>query len=397
MTDLALLPELGERADLVLERHLAVDPVQLDQVDPVDPEVAQAELHLLLEVRRAADLGPLPGAGPGEARLGGDHQVVGVGVEGLGDQLLADDRAVAVGGVDEVHATLHGGPEDGQRSLVVLRRAPDAVAGDLHGAVAEAVHLEVAAQAEGVGTMDGGRRGHTRPNRADPWPVPTSRCERSDSGRSQAENAERIRDPPAPTAYSFRVLRPEPAVPRPGRSRCAAAQRKAATADTRRGATTRPGSRSATAISRIRSRRRATPDEHQATGRGDGRQPGIRQHVAEHGAEGGDRALHDQDGQGAGRHAPPEGRRERDGREAVEGRLEVELVGPVTQPVGQGARGSSVARCRTPGTTSTKPSMNRARSAESDAPESRLWSQPPEGLHPLLQPEQGPDDAAHHQ
>ena len=168
MAHLALLLQLGEGAHLVLQRDLGVDPVQLDQVDPVDPEVAEAELDLLLEVRRAADRRPLAGAGAGEARLGGDHQVVGVGVQRLGDQLLADDRAVGVGGVDEVDAALDGGPEHGQGALVVLRRAPDAVAGDLHGAVAQAVHLEVAAEAERVGAMDCGGGGHTRPNRAGP-------------------------------------------------------------------------------------------------------------------------------------------------------------------------------------------------------------------------------------
>ena len=41
----------------------------------------------------------------------------GVRVQRLGDDLLADERAVGVGGVDEVHALLDGGPDDAQRAV----------------------------------------------------------------------------------------------------------------------------------------------------------------------------------------------------------------------------------------------------------------------------------------
>ncbi len=56
---------------------------------------------------------------------------------------------VAVGGVDEVDAELDGALEDLVGALGVLGRAPDAVAGDAHGAIAQAGDLEVAAEAEG--------------------------------------------------------------------------------------------------------------------------------------------------------------------------------------------------------------------------------------------------------
>ena len=68
----------------------------------------------------------------------------------LGDQLLADVRPVAVGGVDQVDAELDGPPQDGDRGVVIGRRAPDALAGDAHGAEAEAMDLEVAAEGEGA-------------------------------------------------------------------------------------------------------------------------------------------------------------------------------------------------------------------------------------------------------
>ena len=48
--DLALALQRGELADLVLQRNLGVDAVQLQQVDTLDAEVAQVELHLLTQV-----------------------------------------------------------------------------------------------------------------------------------------------------------------------------------------------------------------------------------------------------------------------------------------------------------------------------------------------------------
>ena len=56
-------------------------------------------------------LGPavrIPGAGARaqQAALGGDDQVLRVGMERFGDQFLVHVRAVAVGGVEEIHAQL---------------------------------------------------------------------------------------------------------------------------------------------------------------------------------------------------------------------------------------------------------------------------------------------------
>ena len=59
----------------------------------------------------------------------------------LFDELLADERAVGVRGVDEIDAELDGTLEhaDGLRRIFGL--APDAGTGDLHGSEAEAVDL----------------------------------------------------------------------------------------------------------------------------------------------------------------------------------------------------------------------------------------------------------------
>ena len=92
-------------------------------------------------------------SGPGavEAALGRDHEVVGIGVQRLGDQLLADLGPVGVGGVDQVDAELDDPAQHALGPVAVGRLAPDPVAGDPHRAEAEAVDLEVAADLESVG------------------------------------------------------------------------------------------------------------------------------------------------------------------------------------------------------------------------------------------------------
>ncbi len=76
-------------------------------------------------------------------------------MQGLGDEVFAHGRAVGISGVDEVDAGRDGCLEDCDGAGVVRRGTPDAVAGDLHGAVAEPVDGEVAAEVEGVGEGGG--------------------------------------------------------------------------------------------------------------------------------------------------------------------------------------------------------------------------------------------------
>ena len=49
MGDLALLDQLPDRAGNVFDGHAGVDPVLVEQVDPLGSEPAQRSLHRLLE------------------------------------------------------------------------------------------------------------------------------------------------------------------------------------------------------------------------------------------------------------------------------------------------------------------------------------------------------------
>ena len=148
--------QLDQGADRLLERHLRVGPVELVQRDLLQAQPAQAALAGRAEVLGPAVGRPPPGPGAFEAALGGDDQVVGIRVQRLGDQRLADVGTVGVGGVDEVDAELDR-PAQHRLGLVAVRRlTPDAVTGDPHRAEAETVHGEVAADVDGAGGGGGG-------------------------------------------------------------------------------------------------------------------------------------------------------------------------------------------------------------------------------------------------
>ena len=73
----------------------------------------------------------------------------------LADELVGDVRAVEVAGVDVVDAAGHRLAQHGERRVAVLRRPEHARAGELHRAIAHAVHGAVA-EREGAGLLDVG-------------------------------------------------------------------------------------------------------------------------------------------------------------------------------------------------------------------------------------------------
>ena len=162
LAHLALVLQLLQRPDRLLVGDVGIGCVQLVEVDPLEPQAAQRALAGRAQVLRAP--ARLPPARPGrrEAALGGDREALGIGMERLGDQFLADLRAVGVGGVDQVDAELERAAQDREGFLVVGRRSPDALAGDPHRAEAQPAYLELA-EAEGADGLVGDRVDRHRP------------------------------------------------------------------------------------------------------------------------------------------------------------------------------------------------------------------------------------------
>ena len=88
----------------------------------------------------------------------------------LGDQLLGRRRAVAVGGVDDLHAGVDGVAQHPDGAAAIGRIAPDPAAGDAHRPEAQPVHLDVPEQ-------DGLCWHEAQPTLL-PWPDCSSPCGR---------------------------------------------------------------------------------------------------------------------------------------------------------------------------------------------------------------------------
>ena len=117
----SLLHQLAHGAGGLLDRHLAVHPVLVEEVD-----VVHAEPREPLVARAPDGLGPaVDPARVGvvgialDAELGGEHHLVAATLDGATHQLLVDVRAVDLGGVDEGDAEVEG-PLDGANGLRVV-------------------------------------------------------------------------------------------------------------------------------------------------------------------------------------------------------------------------------------------------------------------------------------
>src|SRR5690606_19289751 len=138
--DLALLAQLGERAERLGERagdgRVAVGTAteaQVHDVERLDPEGPQVRLDLGAQLLGRARVRPAAVLVAHRADLGDDVDAV-VRREGLADDLVDDVRAVEVRGVDVVHPGLDGRAQHADRLVPVGRGPPDARAGELHGA-----------------------------------------------------------------------------------------------------------------------------------------------------------------------------------------------------------------------------------------------------------------------
>ena len=117
---------------------------QIDDLERVEAETAQIVMD------RARKLGWRGRGVPRRVRaalgadLGDDDKVVGIGMQRLPDQLVRDVGTVIVAGVDVIDPARDRLAQHPNCAVGVLRRPEYARAGELHGAIAEAVHEPVA-------------------------------------------------------------------------------------------------------------------------------------------------------------------------------------------------------------------------------------------------------------
>jgi hypothetical protein len=127
---LAFPDQVLHRACHVFDGHVRVNPMLIDQVNCLDLEPLERALGGLLDVlwptvqpRQALHPARIESRIEVEPELGGDHHLIAEGSEGFTYQLLVDERAIDLGGVEERDATFHGCPEKRGHLLLVLGRA----------------------------------------------------------------------------------------------------------------------------------------------------------------------------------------------------------------------------------------------------------------------------------
>jgi len=148
--DLALVDQVRQRPQGVVDVAGGVGAVDLVQVDPVGAQAPKARLHLPHDpppgVPRHVGVGA-----HGAVDLGGEDDVVAPPAgQRLGHDLLGLPARVDVGGVDEVDPGVEGGVDDAD-AVVVVGVAPrpehhgaQAQGGDPHAGASQGVQLHVA-------------------------------------------------------------------------------------------------------------------------------------------------------------------------------------------------------------------------------------------------------------
>ena len=122
---LSRLNQLLHRAGYILNRHLRVHAMLIEQIDYIRLQPLQRGIRHLLDALRSAVQSLPPRAAVGvqiEPELGGNHHLVAHTHKGLAQQLLVQPRPIHFGRVEEGHATLHRAVQHGDHLFLVLGR-----------------------------------------------------------------------------------------------------------------------------------------------------------------------------------------------------------------------------------------------------------------------------------
>src|SRR5260221_13943184 len=102
--DLALANQILDRSGYILDRHVRVDTVLVEQIDAFDVEPLQGAFRDFADVLRATvhrTPSGLSGECGHEAEFGGDHDLSAKGRERLAQKLFVRIRAIYLGRIEE--------------------------------------------------------------------------------------------------------------------------------------------------------------------------------------------------------------------------------------------------------------------------------------------------------
>ena len=142
MLDLTLVDELFYGACHILDRHVRVHTVLIEQVDMVGPQTFQCRVGDFPDALRAA-IQPRLCIARSEAEFRCDHHAVAKRGQGFADKFFVHEGTVGFGGVEESHTELGGRPNQLDRVLPASS-GPIAIT-QPHAAEADGRDFEVAA------------------------------------------------------------------------------------------------------------------------------------------------------------------------------------------------------------------------------------------------------------
>ena len=140
--ELALAPQILQRAQLLGQATVGlvlVEQAQVDQIHPLTSQRAQVVLDARAELGRQQSRVPSPDIVAAAPDLGHELEGLRIRVQRLADQLVDDVRTVVLRGVDVVDPELDGAAEDRAGTFGIARRSEHAGACELHRAEADAV------------------------------------------------------------------------------------------------------------------------------------------------------------------------------------------------------------------------------------------------------------------
>src|SRR6476620_10655549 len=162
VADLALVLQFDEGSDRLVIADTRIGAMELVEGNLVQSQSPQTSLARCLEMFGPAVDWPPVRAGPLVSPFRGDDEVIGIAVEGLGNQCLAHVRPVRIGRVDEVHTEFDRPLEYRFGDLTIRRLTPDPRAGYPHRAETEPVDRQIATDAHRPRIGRGRRVGHGR-------------------------------------------------------------------------------------------------------------------------------------------------------------------------------------------------------------------------------------------
>jgi hypothetical protein len=119
---LAFSDQIVDGSRNFLDRHVRVDAVLVQEIDPIRLESLQASLGDLPDMRGLAIQTRLLAAFELEPELRRDDHLIANGGECFTDEFFVRERTVGFCGVEERHSTVDRCPNEGDHLLLVSRR-----------------------------------------------------------------------------------------------------------------------------------------------------------------------------------------------------------------------------------------------------------------------------------